>query len=404
MNTQSENFLHILRCILHGGTPSLTDPDWEALLHLSNSHNLLPAVYEAVRRLPEFSLASPDTAQQFLTGAVAQSGSQWMRTESFLELYDQLLEAGAAPLVLKGLVCRSLYPQPELRPSGDEDLWITEKELPLCDPILRQNGYLPELPEEAGRLEEIQEMTYEGPSLTLEMHVNPFGTENGLRRNMNELLEGARQRSVTMELQGHTIHTLSPTDHYLFLYFHIFKHFTSCGVGIRHLMDLLLFRQTFEDEIDFPRVVKAISAIGGETFYAAILEIGRRWLGFSSIPAPGRCPDPAPLLEEILAVGCFGNSDRYQQLSATYINARLLHQEEKRPRLITMLFPPYSRMYHSYPVLLQHPWLLPFMWLARIGKFAKEVLSTDRGLAFRSIRYGKKRTRLLQKYRAGFRK
>ena len=403
MNIQSENFLHILRSILHGGAPSLTDPDWEALFHLANSHNLLPAVCEAVRRLPEFAQASPDTARKFLNGAVAQSGSQWMRTEAFLDLYGQLLKTGAAPLVLKGLVCRSLYPQPELRPSGDEDLWITPGELPLCDPILRQNGYLPELPEEAGRLEEVQELTYEGPALTLEMHVNPFGTETGLRRTMNRLMDGARQRSVTMEIQGRVIHTLSPTDHYLFLFLHIFKHFTSCGVGIRHLMDLLLFRQAFQDEIDFSRVVKAISAIGGETFYAAILEIGRRQLGFSSIPAPRRCPDPEPLLEEILSVGCFGNSDRYQQLSATYVNARLLHQEDKRSRLITMLFPPYSRMYHSYPVLLRYPWLLPFMWLARIGKFSKEVLSTDRGLAFKSIRYGRKRTRLLRKYRVGFR-
>lgn len=110
----------------------------------------------------------------------------------------------------------------------------------------------------------------------LELHVNPFGLETGIRRQMNNLFADPFRRAVSLDIEGHTIYTLCPTEHYLFLFCHLYKHFIGGGVGIRHVMDLLLFRQTWEEEIDFQEVLSGIRKVNGEPFYQALLEIGRR--------------------------------------------------------------------------------------------------------------------------------
>ena len=399
MNIQTINFLHILQSILHGGEPSLSSPDWEYLLEMSNLHNLLPAVYEAVSPLSSFAEAPESVKKSFLEGAVGQSGGQFLRTEEFLSLCDTLQAEGLAPLVLKGLICRSLYREPDLRPSGDEDLLIRKEEMPRYDAILRREGYRPDLEGEAGHLEEIQEMTYESPTLTLEMHVNPFGLDTGTRRRMNDLFQDTFSRAVTLDIRGHAIRTLCPTDHYLFLFCHLYKHFLGGGVGIRHLMDLLLFRQTCEKDIDFPQVIRGIRAVGGEAFYGAVLEIGRRYLGFTSIPASRKSSDVQPLLEDILESGCFGNSTRIQRLGAAYVTADIQSEEKNSFRLIPLLFPPARQLYHSYPVLLNHPRVLPAVWCVRIGRLLREAVLTDRGLLMKSLRHGQKRARILRKYK-----
>ena len=399
MNIQTINFLHILQSILHGGEPSLSSPDWERLLEMANLHNLLPAVYETVSPLSSFAEAPDPVKKAFLEGAVGQSGGQFLRTEEFLNLYDTLRAEGLTPLVLKGLICRSLYREPDLRPSGDEDLLIRKEEMPCYDTVLRREGYRPDLEGEAGHLEEIQEITYESPTLTLEMHVNPFGLDTKARRRMNELFQEPFSRAVTLQIQGHAIRTLCPTDHYLFLFCHLYKHFLAGGVGIRHLMDLLLFRQTYEDKIDFPQVLRGIRTVGGEAFYRAVLEIGRRHLGFSSIPASQKAPDVQPLLEDILESGCFGNSTRVQRLSAAYTTADIQSEEKHSFRLLPLLFPPARQLYHSYPVLLKYPAVLPAVWCIRIGRLLKETVLTDHGLLLRSLRHGQKRARILRKYK-----
>lgn len=49
---------------------------------------------------------------------------QTMRTNEFLELNKKLQAAGVRPLVVKGIICRNLYPQPDYKQSGDGDVLV----------------------------------------------------------------------------------------------------------------------------------------------------------------------------------------------------------------------------------------------------------------------------------------
>ena len=66
---------------------------------------------------------------------------QSRKTGEFLQLYQKLAEAGLTPLVVKGLVCRSLYREPDYRASGDEDILIPAEQFPECSRIFAAVSY-----------------------------------------------------------------------------------------------------------------------------------------------------------------------------------------------------------------------------------------------------------------------
>ena len=65
------------------------------------------------------------------------------------------------------------------------------------------------------------------------------------------------------------------------------------------------------------------------------------------------------------------------------------------------VFLPLSTMKHRYPYLRKCPWLLPAAWGQRMMGYIKELHRTDRNYNSiqDSIRQGRKRIQLMEKYR-----
>ncbi len=53
-------------------------------------------------------------------------------------LFDKMRQNGLTPLIVKGIVCRDLYPNPDLRTSNDEDLYIPRDQFGKMDEFCRQ--------------------------------------------------------------------------------------------------------------------------------------------------------------------------------------------------------------------------------------------------------------------------
>lgn len=391
------NISSLLCSYFHQTPPSLHRPDWERIFTLAKDHNILPIIYESARDLPEFQTADASLRASFLNGSISMVVRQQTRTELFLETYKALTDAGLKPLILKGLVCRMLYPQPDYRPSSDEDLWIAPSEFSLCDSVLKQCGYTcvkdhvtPSV------LEAVQTINYETPHLTLEIHINPFGTTSGTHRAMNRIFSGAQKHPVSFSYQGQTLWTLSPTAHYLFLLVHLYKHFLSAGSGIRHLLDLCLFDTAYSASINRAAVEKAVKALHLETFYAGLLKIGKTFLGFHDLPQ-GRDVDIRPLLAEIMEAGCFGVQEEARRYSSAFTQASL-RNDIPGGSLISILFPSVNRLRTQSPLLDRHPVLLPIFWVKRWRRIASNIFGENRFL-LKSIRTGAARIRLFRLYK-----
>lgn len=400
-------FLETLGAFLRGASlqwEDVSEAEWDALLSLSQEHHVLPMVYEAVRQCPAFSRANRNRTAQLQQQIRQTVARQMAATEEFLRLYLALCNAGANPLVVKGIVCRSLYPMPDWRRSGDEDVLIDPKEYWLCKRVLGDFGLLPEdCPEDAYEIPFSRE---DGP-LYIELHRSLFPGDSQAYGHFNALFDGAMDRAVTVTVQGQPIRTLCPTDHLLYLLCHAYKHFLHSGFGIRQVCDMALFANRYGRQIDWEWILDRCRSIRAEKFAAALFAICREYLTLdydaAGYPACWReiAADPGPLLAELLQSGIYGQTDPARLHSGNITLDSVAAQKQGRRAkngLAASLFPPAKRLRGRYPYLQRHPWLLPVAWASRILRYGGRSREEDGSNAARILRMGSHRLDLLRLY------
>ncbi|MGN0478932.1 MAG: nucleotidyltransferase family protein [Hominenteromicrobium sp.] len=409
MKQQDELFLQALAAALkHEKTAwetALSVQDWLGLFERAEMHHVLPMIYEAVYDCPAARGLDPAFLLPFKRRTIQQVTMQAVKTGAFLQLYKHLLKSGIRPLVVKGIVCRSLYPDPDARISGDEDVWVEPEQFAACHAALLAFGMQPAQPEKD--LETVYEAAYGKPGspLYIELHKSLFPPDSDAYGDLNRFFEGAHDRALPFTVQGTEIFTLNSTDHLFYLICHAFKHFLHSGFGIRQVCDIALFADAYGDEIDWLRLLAQCTEIHAEKFTAALFRIGEKYLGFSPTRAcqPPQwteiAVDEAALLEDLLAGGVYGAADRNRLHSSTItlnaVTAQKQGGKAKRSVLKT-IFPSAKALSGRYPYLKKYPFLLPAAWGDRLLKYRKETAAGNG--AAESIKIGSRRIELMKQY------
>ncbi len=403
--TQTDRLLlAILREGLRGkpydGQVHATDvPD---LLRMADEHFLLPLVAQAIYNNPGFP---KDTTKKEQARAISQTTRQIVQTNEFLTLILNAQAQGLDPIVLKGVTVRSLYPAPYLRPSVDEDILVTRAEAPAFHRFLLFQGLTPDDPD--GDPETAAELSYHKPDSPtyVEMHICYFDRDSAAYGGMDDLFKGAEARAVTQQIEDVMVRTLHPTDHFLYLLCHVYKHFLHSGAGIRQVADIGMFAKAHDEEIDWVRVESSCKEVHIDIFAAAIFKIIKKYLlpelgkgasaAFSSIRT-----DEGPLLEDMLSGGIYGLSDPDRVHSA---NMTLTAAEASREGkgtghgVLKSLFPGASYLKNCFPYAKKHPILVPVAWAHRLYRYMKRTSGALRS-SMRTIRAGKKRIAMMKKY------
>ena len=397
MTPLRDTFLTLLAAALgnaHDPVPELTADQWRELFAMAAAHKVLPLIFEPA--YPQVARLDPALAAGAKRQVRLQVVAQTIRTAEFLELYRALEEAGATPLVVKGIVCRQLYPRADHRPSGDEDLWIPPEQYPLCHGVMTRLGLVTGETDANG----VYEVPYRraGSSLYIELHKHLFppgfrvadAEFNGFFSNTRHVIE---------QIPGGTLRTLHPTDHMTYLLFHAFKHFLHSGFGIRQICDILLFAHRHGGAIDWERVRLSCRAIRAEKFAAALFAIGTRHLGFGPVgPWGSLYVDEKPLLQDVLCAGVYGSADRSRQHSST-ITLKAVSTRKKAPAgILAAAFPTAKHLEGRYPWLKKQPWLLPVAWTSRMADYLRETQRRPDSSLADALKIGTERVELLKRY------
>ena len=390
MNIHEQRFLAVLKAALQDTAIQLndqSDDDWAQLLQLAKTHQVLPLFCQSLSPTPDCVAG----LKGVLRWQVAQ---QALRTHAFLPIYRQLLEAGIRPLVVKGITCRVLYPQPDLRPSSDEDLLVPPEQFDAARQLLNALGF-----RESGAGLELA-FRHPDSGLHLELHGAPFPGQEHTYGHWNTLFEDIFDRATPLTLSGHSLWMPSHNDHMLYLILHALKHFLHSGVGIRQVCDICLYANAYGNQIDWPTLLDQCRNLHTEQFAAALLQIGSEHLTFdpdaACLPPCWRSitVDAQPLLRDILSAGLYGDATTDRKRSS---NLTLDAASGKKPSLPRTLFPDRSRLLAQYPYLQQHPYLLPIAWTQRLWRYAQS-LKDNRANPSESARIGKERVALLRQY------
>lgn len=405
-------FLKILKHALRGekavGCETLTADQWKRLFAMARIHSVVPMFYEAVYDVPTVKNEMADLMLLTKRMVVQQVMTQTMKTADFLALNEKLQDAGIKPLVVKGIVCRDLYPNPDHRPSGDEDILIQPEQFELCRKIMTEFGMTTEFEEEKmAAAYEVPFRKADSP-LHIEVHKHLFPPESEAYGYMNYFFVDAFERAIKMEIQGHTVYTLEYTDNLFYMLCHALKHFIHSGFGIRQVCDIIMFAMHYGQHIDWDRIMRNCKAINADYFVASLFKIGRIYLGFDPDAAcwteawKNLDVDETAMLVDLLSGGLYGDASMSRKHSSNItLDAAKAQRRGKKSKtsVAAALFPPKESMVENYPYLKKHSYLLPAAWLSRIIKYAGERPARKGNNAMASLKIGHDRVKLMEQYK-----
>ncbi|MGN1134028.1 MAG: nucleotidyltransferase family protein [Oscillospiraceae bacterium] len=399
MNLQMQNLMTAVSNALHKTNIPLQDPDFDEIFKLASVHSILPIAFEgciADEKFKDFS-----DSVKYKNGVYQLIFLQATRAAKFTDIYSKLIENGITPLVVKGIFCRNMYGDLcDHRPSSDEDILIPLKDFSKAKDILMSNGFtIPKEDEMPEDLSTVQEITFRHAEsrLNIEIHINLFGERDEMFLASNDYFKDVFDNYVSFVVNGQQFYTIEYTKNYIFLFLHLYKHFITFGVGIRQIIDLLMFKEKYGQLIDWNEVERVIKSKSLWQFYEDLIAIGNEYLGFS-FPDIHGSKNIDMLLEDIEKSGTFGTTSKEHAKSSAFIDSAMLSEGGDQSK-ISVLFPPYDKMKIGYPVLYKMPWLLPFMWIKRLFKyFIKLFNKKDRNSISESKDIANERLKLLKKY------
>lgn len=394
LTTTETQFLHIAKSAISGVDLPAEKVDWPAIFTLANQQKLLPILFEAVRKMPaaEENVALFAVTKQQVIGQVL---NQTVRSAEFSDLYHKLRSAGLHPIVVKGQLCSRLYPLKDHRISADDDLLIPDGEFMACHEQLLANGLTTDTP--ADELASADEVSYtkEGSPLYIELHRHLFDSSEDAHDELNSFFADLQ----AAEIDGFL--AMPPHEHLLYLILHAYKHFVSCGIGLRQFCDIGLWARAYHGEIDWQRLHDQCAAVHAATFAAAAFRIARDYLGIGfDLSAPwDENIDVEPLLHDTLCGGVYGSNDLTRLHSSTVtLNAVKASRKGRKSTVLRTIFPEKTYLESRYPYLKKRPYLLPVAWVQRLAHYAGEKKTGADNSASGSIKLAKERIELMKRY------
>ena len=311
-------------------------------------------------------------------------------------LADVRIDPAWAFKVPAAIALRRLWREGDLRTSTDEDILVDPSDFRRAAAILSESGMEEK---DAGANSDVRTFVCPESGLAIELHRKLIGGVGELKAHVVLLFGNSLSNLTEFDVDGCKLCTLSPTDHLLYLILHSFKHFISCGFGVRQVADFIVFAREYAHATDADYIVRSLRSLRALGFFDCLLKIcgeyfgvTREELGFSSYTPSDT--DSANMIEDIISAGAYGNSTVARAHSAVITLSSVDSGKTRSP--LSAVFPPYSIMKGSYPILEKHRFLLPAAWVKRI--VTKGFAKKTRNGATETLETGRRRTAMLRQY------
>jgi len=401
MNNLSSTFLKL---ICYGSMKEAEPPDcsgfqqWEELFKLSSMHNLIPVVYTALSDSNVKKDISLEAYGNFQKAAGVQCLRQAVSNKKLALLINAMNCAGVHAIVFKGCALSSLYKESAARISCDSDILISRADYCKAVKVLEGQGYTYQ---KSDSQEEIKAFVSKG--LDVDLHLRIWGSIKSKHIAAVEPLEiDSFEKSRTFMLGDTPVRTLGYEEHFIYLIVHFAKHFVTKGMGIRHLLDITLYYNEYEENINTNRVWNTISDMGFEQLCLNVFTICCEYFKMSRsifIEDKKIRNLVEPLLDDIIDAGAFGSApERSTTFSVVKESYYLGLKHNRGPLLfLHMLFPHPIALPKRYLYAQKHRFLLPAAWLHRLCSFFyNRVIKNKRVNLIESIQVGNKRIQLLE--------
>lgn len=373
MNIELKYFLELSKCAIYNQDATSITPvnmNWENILRLARKHNMSALLYKSVSLLPENLRPNQVLLANWKEEAFRYGLHQFGQNQEESFILAKAKKHGILCIPFKGLLLAELYPEPLMRTSGDADILVSPKDKEKMIDILVSRGYINNKRETTETV-----FTYEKEGiLAVELHISLWEEYIGKRKNLLEKLD-LTNPSTLIEVTACDIpiHTLGYEQHLIYQVYHIIKHFSLSGVGVRHLTDLTLYVNRFYEKINFTDFWNKMEELNYSVCCSYFFRICTDYFGMRKEAMRGSKVKTnngfESLIEDIIDGGVFGNAseERYhaRNIIKPYLNNQKTLELKKSKLIFGIIFPGTETLKSQFSYAKKHPILLPFAWIQR---------------------------------------
>ncbi len=386
------------QCLLKLVSAALTDnnsvsfektPDWKIVLKLAKGHAVCSLLYDLLAVSDDLPAECKKMLADESRKTVLQSYRLLFLSRSIIDLLEEI---DIQSLILKGSCVSALYPIPELRKSGDVDIYILKPEcIDEACRKLEECGFTVDAEQHSSH-----HVAMKSPdNIQIELHTmfaEPFDSKR-INQHINKAAEQCVKSVVIEDVMGVPLPRLSDAYQAYSLLLHMLQHFLRAGFGLKLLCDWVTFWNHAHDKETETLYLTLINECGIKRFSDIVTATCVRFLGLKH--------------ENVL----FMLDDGYCELQEEYTKAfirEVLDAKEfgksEKERMValrgTSIFD-YFREFH-YQTCLNFPKaskvfiLWPALWTITLCRFLKNNRKL-RGVSTRSVlKNAKERGKLIK--------
>ena len=264
MQEHEKIFFSILRTALWGYPVEVPAgfTQWNKIMRLANNQALMGLVCDVLLTRPEIRETISPKFVERLQDITLNSMGMHTQTNITLQLLVQTLrEQGIEPVLLKGQGLSLYYTTPQVRQCGDIDLYVGaenyEKAYDALLPIVTQI-------EDRSKIWDTMHFDASIGSVMVEVHhqADKVYSRRNEKLYKEFMLQGTSKDLCTLKIGEVEVNTPNDTYNAFYVFYHLWRHFTISGVGLRQFCDWARFLHTHNGKLDLPYLKKMLDELG----------------------------------------------------------------------------------------------------------------------------------------------
>lgn len=275
----------------------------------------------------------------------------------YQEIKETFIKEKIPFVPLKGLIIRSLYPEPWMRTSCDIDVLVKKEDLNRAVEALKKNNKFVQY----GKVNYHDISLFSPSNVHLELHFSIKENIECIDKLLDKVwdyCENTAENPFEFKETNEffVFHTLA----------HMLYHFKAGGCGIRPFMDLYLLHKNFE--LDLEKLESMIKECGITKFYENVKLLSEVWF------EDKEHTDLTLSMEDyVFSGGVYGSKENDLAVKKNKVN--------RKSYIFNRIFSPYDVIKNRYPILQKHKWLTPFYqvrrWIESLFKNKAKQLKTE---------------------------
>lgn len=348
MDIQQKGIIQIIKCAITGEKQELPEGfDMEAAANVAKRHQISALVYYGALNCGVNQ--SLPAMQKLFTETCCHISISAQQLFSVNAIFDRFNGSKIEYMPLKGTLLKKLYPREEMRVMSDADILIRTEQYEKIRPIMTELGY-------TETIESDHELIWRKPGISIELHKRLIPSYN---KDYYKYFGDGWQLGTPLDDTPNRF-AMTPEDQMIYLFTHFAKHYRDAGIGIKHIVDLWVYRRN-NGNLDIGYINNELEKLQLKDFYVNVMKTLDVW--FENAASE---PISELISQTVFDSGVYGTHESHILFDAIKASQKSGGKKNARiNKVLSVLFVPYDRMCEKYPILKKAAFLLPVMWVYR---------------------------------------